>query len=101
MNGARLPNGPVIVPDGWVEQATTTREASEGRTSRSGYGLRWWTTNGKPYRASGIFGQGIWIDPALKLLVVTHSAWPTATDAQSAMARQALIESITARLRRN
>lgn len=101
MRGARLPDGRPVVPDGWVEQATTTTpEAVAGLQGRGGYGLQWWTTRGTAYRASGIFGQGIWIDPALNLVVVTLSAWPGATDAKAAMARQALIDAITAHYKR-
>lgn len=102
MRGARLPDGRAVVPDGWVEQATTTtREATEGLKGRGGYGLQWWTTPGKAYRASGIFGQGIWIDPELNLVVVTQSAWPAATDPQSAQVRQALIDAIAAQYRKH
>jgi len=102
MRGARLPDGSSVVPDGWVEQATTTtREATEGLQGRGGYGLQWWTTRGKAYRASGIFGQGMWIDPELNLVVVTQSAWPGATDVPSAQVRQALIDAITAHYRGN
>lgn len=102
MHGARLANGQAVVPDGWVEQSiTTTREATEGMKGRGGYGLQWWTTGGKAYRASGIFGQGIWIDPELNLVVVTQSAWPSATDMQSATVRLALINAITAHYRKN
>ncbi len=100
MRGARLPDGRALVPDGWVEQATaTTREATEVLQGRGGYGLQWWTTRGKAYRASGIFGQGIWIDPELNLVVVTQSAWPGATDQPSALVRQALIDAIRAHYR--
>lgn len=102
MRGARLAHGEAVVPDGWVQQATaTTREATEGMQGRGGYGLQWWTTRGKAYRASGIFGQGIWIDPELNLVVVTQSAWVGATDQSSAMVRQALIDAITAQYRKN
>lgn len=104
MPGARLPNGKPVVADDWVEQATTkttTREATEGLQCRGGHGLQWWTTRGMAYRASGIFGQGIWIDPPLRLVVVTQSAWPGATDAHSAMVSRALIDSITAQYRKN
>jgi len=102
MRGARLANGQSLVPDGWVQQATTsTREATEGMQGRGGYGLQWWTTRDTAYRAAGIFGQGIWIAPELDLVVVTQSAWPGATDAQSALIRQALIEAITAQYRKN
>lgn len=101
MRGARLPNGQALVPDDWVAQATTTtREAVAGLQGRGGYGLQWWTTNGRAYRASGIFGQGMWIDPELQLVVVTQSAWPGATDARSAQVRQALIDAITAHYRK-
>ena len=100
LRGARLPDGRAVVPDAWVEQAvTTTPEAIEGLQGRGGYGLQWWTTRGKPYRASGIFGQGIWIDPELDLVVVTQSAWPGAADPASALVRQALIDAITAHYR--
>ncbi len=102
MRGARLPNGQALVPDDWAQQATTTTpEATAAMQGRSGYGLQWWTTPGKAYRASGIFGQGMWIDPELKLVVVTQSAWVGATDQQSAMIRQALINAITAHYRKN
>ncbi|WP_200380387.1 serine hydrolase domain-containing protein, partial [Rubrivivax gelatinosus] len=101
MRGARLANGQAVVPDGWVQQATTTtHEAAEALQGRAGYGYQWWTTRGKAYRAAGIFGQGIWMDPELDLVVVTQSAWPGATDAPSAQARQALIDAITAHYRR-
>jgi len=102
MRGARLANGQSVVPDGWVDMATTsTREATASVQGRGGYGLQWWTTRGKAYRAAGIFGQGIWIDPELNLIVVTQSAWPGATDPQSAMIRQALIDAITAEYRKH
>jgi len=86
-----------VVPDGWVQQATSsTREAIDGLQDRAGYGFQWWTTPGKAYRAAGIFGQGIWIDPDINLVVVTQSAWPGATDVPAGTARQALINAITA-----
>lgn len=100
--GAKLPNGQAVVPDGWVEQATTTtREALDGMQGRGGYGFQWWTTPGKPYRAAGIFGQGIWIDPELNLVVVTQSAWAGATDQEAGRVRQALTNAITAHYRKN
>ncbi|MDR7271127.1 CubicO group peptidase (beta-lactamase class C family) [Pelomonas saccharophila] len=102
MHGARLAHGQQVVPESWVEQATTTtREATEGLQGRGGYGLQWWTTRSKAYRASGIFGQGMWIDPELNLVVVTQSAWPGATDVPSAQIRQALIDAIAAQYRKH
>ena len=81
LRGARLPDGRAVVREGWVQQATTTtREALDGLQGQGGYGSQWWLTPGRAYRAAGIFGQGIWIDPEIDLVVVTRSAWPGATD---------------------
>lgn len=66
---------------------------------RAGYGYQWWTTRGTAFRAADFFGQRIWIDLELKLIVVTQSAWPGATDTPSSQARQALIDAITAHFR--
>ncbi|MEZ5937346.1 MAG: serine hydrolase [Hyphomonadaceae bacterium] len=96
MEGAKI-DGVSIVPDTWIHDATTsTKVASEAMGGTGGYGYQWWTTPGPQYRASGIFGQGIWINPEKKLIVVTQSAWPGATDRKSAQARQALIDAIEA-----
>jgi CubicO group peptidase (beta-lactamase class C family) len=96
MEGAKV-NGSSIVPDGWVRQATTTTEpALKDMEGRSGYGFQWWTTPGVQYRASGIFGQGMWINPEKKLIVITQSAWAGATDANSAAARTAMIQAVEA-----
>jgi CubicO group peptidase (beta-lactamase class C family) len=96
MDGAKV-NGRSIVPDGWVADATrTTPEAQAGMQGRGGYGYQWWTTNGVQYRASGIFGQGVWINPQKRLIVVTQSAWPGATDNAAGAARQAMIDAVEA-----
>jgi CubicO group peptidase (beta-lactamase class C family) len=65
-----------------------------------GYGFQWWTTPGKAYRGSGIFGQGLWINPELNLVVVSHSAWGKATDPEASAARQAMIDAIEAHYRK-
>jgi CubicO group peptidase (beta-lactamase class C family) len=38
--------------------------------------------NDDSYAAKGIFGQGIFIDPKRKLIIVSNSNWPQATDRQ-------------------
>jgi CubicO group peptidase (beta-lactamase class C family) len=97
MNGAQV-DGKSILPDGWIKAATTTTDAAkEGLKGSGGYGYQWWVTNGMAYRASGIFGQGIWINPGKKLIIVSQSAWPGATDPQFGAARQAMIDAIEAR----
>lgn len=82
MHGAKI-DGESIVPDNWVSMATTASEVSKDapmmRQSRmDGYGFMWWTVEGPAYQAVGIFGQLIYINPELNLVIVTQSAWPAA-----------------------
>ncbi len=81
MNGGTIDNDPVL-PDGWVEIATTPTEQSRASEiileGEAGYGFMWWILDGGAYNAQGIFGQYIYINPTLDLVVVVQSAWPTA-----------------------
>jgi CubicO group peptidase (beta-lactamase class C family) len=66
-----------VVPDGWFA-AATTKQADIGAPGK-GYGYQWWTYDSGAFAAQGIFGQGIFIDPARKLVIASNSNWPTAT----------------------
>lgn len=72
LNGATV-NGQSIVPDGWMADATTSRTPI-GQPGR-GYGYQWWTYDTGSFAARGIFGQGIFIDPARKLVIVSNANW--------------------------
>ena len=72
MNGAKV-NGQSIVPEDWLAQATTKR-ADIGTPGR-GYGYQWWTNDDGSFTARGIFGQGIFIDPQRKLVIVSNANW--------------------------
>lgn len=74
-----LENGRGLLPSDWVRDATSIHQAFPqlGR----GYGYFWWIEPAA-YRASGIFGQQIWIDPKRRLVVAVVSAWPKATDGE-------------------
>jgi len=71
-------DGERIVPEGWFAEATATHFATN-RPRRS-YGFQWWTYADGSFAAGGIFGQGIFIDPARNLVIATNANWPTATD---------------------
>ncbi|ABC63498.1 serine hydrolase domain-containing protein [Erythrobacter litoralis] len=71
--------GERVVPRGWFAEATV-KSADIGAPGK-GYGYQWWTYDDGAYAAQGIFGQGIFIDPARKLVIASNSNWPTATDA--------------------
>ena len=85
--------GRQVLPDGWIAAATSVRVAiGEG----AGYGFQWWTGRDGTYSARGIYGQLIHIDPARRLVIVTSSAWPSATDDRLAAFRTELIAAVTA-----
>lgn len=75
--GGGMAGGERVVPEGWFEEATTPAFQT-GRFGR-GYAYQWWTYPGGAYAASGLYGQGIFIDPARSLVIATHSNWRNAT----------------------
>jgi CubicO group peptidase (beta-lactamase class C family) len=85
-------DGESIVPDGWVEQATTNQVTFENGVS--GYGYQWWTSNEGRYEARGIFGQGIHIVPALELVIAVNGNWETAGTSEDYATRTALYRDI-------
>lgn len=91
INGA-VAGGDKILPDDWLAQATV-KQADIGVTGR-GYGYQWWTNDDGSFAAQGIFGQGIFIDPARKLVIATNGNWPTAQDAVRAAAREAFYDAV-------
>ena len=92
LNGAMV-NGQSIVPDGWWADATTKR-TDIGYPGR-GYGYQWWTYDDGSYAARGIFGQGIFIDPKRKLVIVSNANWAGgARDKQATEARDAFYREV-------
>ncbi|MBI3791053.1 MAG: serine hydrolase, partial [Gemmatimonadetes bacterium] len=84
LDGAKV-NGRSILPDGWLEAATTNQVTSTDPFR--GYGYQWWTEDQGRFMAIGIHGQSIHVDPARKLIIVMNSAWPVATGRDRSIAR--------------
>ncbi len=84
LNGAKV-NGQSIVPEGWLQEATSERTPIDqpGR----GYGYQWWTYADGSFAARGIFGQAIFIDPRRQLVIASNASWPTASDRTAGRAR--------------
>ena len=78
--------GKQIVPETWFAEAITKQK--EIGEPGHGYGLQWWTYDDGAVAAKGIFGQGIFIDPARRLVIASHSSWPRATIGPQAGARE-------------
>lgn len=92
LEGAEV-NGVSVVPEGWVQEATTTQV--EIGAPGMGYGFQWWTLDDGSTQAIGIFGQLIHIDPSRGLVVVLSSAWPEASSRERSAARRNFLTKIT------
>lgn len=75
--GDGMAGGERVVPEGWFAEATEPAFRT-GRFGR-GYAYQWWTYPGDVFAASGLFGQGILIDPARNLVIATNSNWRSST----------------------
>jgi CubicO group peptidase (beta-lactamase class C family) len=88
MNDGVLPDGTRVVPEGWIAESTTPSPASDG------YGYFWWLEGDGIFRASGIYGQGIYFNPANDLVIVVLSAWTAASGGDYGVHRSALFSAI-------
>jgi len=66
----------------------------------AGYSNQWWVVDGRRgvYSARGVFGQFIYIDPELELVVVKLSTWPTFLDTGRGLDTYRMVEAIAAHL---
>lgn len=99
-------DGKRILPEGWVERATTPSKPYLERLDPEvfGYQYQWWVvpdglvvSNGSgAFEAQGLQGQFLYIDPQHELVVAMTSAWPgpTGWDIERAMAFHATLGSI-------
>lgn len=93
MSNGELADGTRVLPDNWMMESTRASPGSDN------YGYLWWLNGDGSYRASGIFGQGIYFNPAEDLIVVVQGAWPRATDPVFASHRDALFNAVRDSLR--
>ncbi|OJU88662.1 MAG: serine hydrolase [Burkholderiales bacterium 66-5] len=93
LEGAMV-QGQSIVPDGWLK-AATSKQADIGQPGR-GYGYQWWTYDDGTFAARGIFGQGIFIDPARQLVIAVNADWDKAGAANNPAsdAREAFYQAV-------
>ncbi|MDH4425916.1 MAG: serine hydrolase [Acidovorax sp.] len=92
LDGA-VAGGKRTVPEGWLQQATSKR-ADIGLPGR-GYGYQWWTYDDGSFAARGIFGQGIFIDPARKLVIASNANWAGgASDPKTSQAREVFYKAV-------
>jgi len=92
LNNGRLADGTPVLPKHWMAESTTPSKGAPY------YGYLWGLREGGAYQASGIFGQGIDIDPARNLVIALHSARPEADKDEDWDLQAALIEAIAGAL---
>lgn len=94
MLGGGKAGGKQVLPADWIA-AATTRQADIGEAGK-GYGFQWWTYDDGSYAAQGIFGQGIYIDPARNLVIATNGNWPRASAGPEGEEREAFYKRVKA-----
>jgi len=94
LNNGKLPDGTRVLPDDWITESTTPSPGYEY------YGYLWWLRGEGAFAASGIFGQGIHIDPAHNLVIAQHSALEVASQRSDWAPRLAFYRAIAAELDR-
>jgi CubicO group peptidase (beta-lactamase class C family) len=72
LNNGRLADGTPVLPKDWMAESTTPSKGYKY------YGYQWWLPGDGSYRASGSFGQGIYVVPAANMVIALHSARPHA-----------------------
>lgn len=88
-------DGRQVLPDGYVEAATTNQLSKSARKGGANYGYFWWpSADGKAYAAYGIFGQTIQIYPEENLIIVINAAMSKASDKAQSLKEQALITAV-------
>lgn len=96
LDGGRVGNESVV-PDGWFDEAGST-QADIGEPPVNGigrgYGYQWWTYDDGSFAAQGIFGQGIYIDPARRLVIATNANWPVASERRYWEGREAFYAAV-------
>lgn len=88
MSNGVLADGTEVLPQSWMNDSTQASPASNN------YGYLWWLNGDNTYRASGIFGQGIYFNPADDLIIVVQGAWPQATGAALSAHRDGLFRAV-------
>jgi len=85
----RLADGKEVLPANWMRDSTRPSKGYEG------YGYFWWLAGKDAFSASGIFGQGIYVNREENVIIALHSARAKASDDKDWAWQDALYEAIT------
>lgn len=91
LDGGRIDGRQVVAP-AWLAGALDKQERVDD--PNRGYGFLWWTDQDGSYAAIGIFGQLVYVDPRLHLVIAQVAAWPKADSDAEVAARRAFVAAV-------
>lgn len=93
LHDGRLADGTRMLPEKWMQESTSPSKGF------AGYGYLWWLTESGNFAATGIFGQGIHINPGERVVIALHSARALASKDSDWALQSALFDALTDALR--
>lgn len=84
-----LADGTPVLADNWMAESTAPSKGNPG------YGYLWWLGEGGAFWATGIFRQGIYVDPRERIVIALHSARPVASNDTERTLQNALYAALT------
>ncbi len=103
MNGGSLGGNRVVGPS-WIKEAATPAKFAKPADENEGlgYGYQWWIytdNNDRIFKALGIFGQIIYINPTKHIVIIETSAWQKPEDdmkwAESSKVMDAIVATVS------
>lgn len=91
LDGGRI-DGQSVIAEAWLAGALHKQERVDD--PNRGYGFLWWTDADGSYAAIGIFGQLVYVDPRLHLVIAQVAAWPKADSGNEVTARRAFVAAV-------
>jgi len=89
MSGGVLADGSRVLPEGWMAESIAPSKGFDG------YGYFWWLNETAGYEASGVFGQGIYINPEANVVIALHSSRKHASHPDDWPLQDALYQALT------
>ncbi len=88
LRNGKLRDGTPVLPEGWMAESTAPSQGSDR------YGYQWWLRSKAGFSASGIFGQGIYVNPETGVVIALHSAWDVAVSRENTALKLAMYDAI-------
>jgi hypothetical protein len=89
MGNGLLADGAQVLTESWMAESITSSKGNPG------YGYLWWLYEDETYRASGIFGQAIYINTKENIVIAMHSARSEASNRPDWALQSALFEALS------